>query len=204
MKFSSAVLANIVAVAALFASSSARSADPQPGALAQLPAMQATRCVSPAAQYHSVNPWVLKAILKIESGFNAGAVNRNPNNTVDVGMAQMNSMHFPELRQYGIAPGHLLDGCIATYVAAWQLAKQMKLYGNTWFGIASYHSATPCFNSRYAGLLWNALVDMGALAGQRIQVKSLEQCGFVRTKSSGAKSMAIASASVAAVAFDAE
>lgn len=102
----------------------------------KLGAMEATRCVTPAAQYHSVNPWVLRAILKVESGFNPGAINRNPNNTVDVGIAQMNSMHFKELQQHGVAPGHLLDGCIATYVAAWHLAKQMRVHGNTWFGIS--------------------------------------------------------------------
>lgn len=187
---------------------SARPALAAPLDLAKAPnlrALEPTRCVTPAAQYHSVNPWVLKAILKVESGFNPTAVNRNPNNTVDVGIAQMNSMHFAELRQFGIAPGHLMDGCIATYVAAWHLAKQMKTYGNTWFGIAAYHSATPCFNSRYAGLLWNALVDMGAVAADKVRVKSLEQCGFKRTQPTTKKSnKASAAPSVSAVTFDTE
>ncbi len=168
----------------------------------KLGAMEATRCVTPAAQYHSVNPWVLRAILKVESGFNPGAINRNPNNTVDVGIAQMNSMHFKELQQHGVAPGHLLDGCIATYVAAWHLAKQMRVHGNTWFGIAAYHSATPCFNARYAGLLWNALLEMGAIAGDRIRVKSLEQCGFVGVNAKAKDRKGIASPGAASVTYD--
>lgn len=142
----------------------------------------ATRCVVPAANFHGVNPWVLRAILKVESGLNPAALGRNPNGSVDVGMGQMNSIHFPRLRSFGIAPDHLLDGCIATYVAAWHLAAQVRLHGNTWFGIASYHSATPCFNARYARLLWNALVEMGALSGQRVALSSLERCGFRRSE----------------------
>lgn len=150
-----------------------------------IPAQGATRCVAAAAQYHAVNPWALAAILKVESGFNAGAVNRNPNNTVDVGMAQINSMHFAELGRYGIAPEKLMDGCVATYVAAWHLAKQMRTYGNTWFGIGSYHSATPCFNTRYVGLVWNTLVDWRTVNGRRVKVQSLQDCGFPAQKARG-------------------
>ncbi len=194
-----------LALAALVAASSTQAMALDMRSAPQLGAMEATRCVTPAAQYHSVNPWVLRAILKVESGFNPSAINRNPNNTVDVGIAQMNSMHFKELQQYGVAPGHLLDGCIATYVAAWHLAKQMRAHGNTWFGIAAYHSATPCFNTRYAGLLWNALVDMGAIAGARIRVKSLEQCGFVGVKSNKPNGRKAGGGSgVTAIAFDAD
>ncbi len=136
-----------------------------------------TPCVSDAAQYHGVNPWVLKAILKVESGFNPRAINRNANSSVDVGMGQMNSIHFKELSGFGIAPAHLLDGCVATYIAAWHLAKQMRKHGNTWYGIASYHSATPCFNGRYAGLLWNTLVSWKVLPGPNVRVPRIEECG---------------------------
>jgi hypothetical protein len=167
-----------------------------------IPAQGATRCVAAAAQYHAVNPWALAAILKVESGFNPGAVNRNPNNTVDVGMAQINSMHFAELGRYGIAPEKLMDGCVATYVAAWHLAKQMRTYGNTWFGIGSYHSATPCFNTRYVGLVWNTLVDWRAVNGRRVKVQSLQDCGFPVQKGHG--TTASRRASTGPLAFDQE
>lgn len=136
-----------------------------------------TPCVQDAARFHGVNPWVLKAILSVESGFNPRAINRNSNSTVDVGLGQMNSMHFKELSAYGIAPGHLLDGCVATYVAAWHLAKQVRRHGNTWFGIASYHSATPCLNARYAGLLWNTLTAWRVVPGPKVRVSRIEDCG---------------------------
>lgn len=133
-------------------------------------------CVAPAAAFHGVNPWVLRAILKVESNFAPQAINRNPNGTFDVGMAQINSIHFERLRQYGITADHLMDGCIATYVAAWHLARQIARYGNTWFGVASYHSASPCQNARYAGLVWNALADWQAVPGPRVRVMALSQC----------------------------
>jgi soluble lytic murein transglycosylase-like protein len=80
---------------------------------------QTSRCVVDAAQYHGVNPWLLRAILKVESDFSARAVHRNANGTLDVGMAQINSVHFAELARWGVAPSSLMDGCIASYVAAW-------------------------------------------------------------------------------------
>ena len=135
-----------------------------------------TRCILEAAQFHGVNPWLLRAILKVESDFNPRAVNRNTNGTVDVGMAQINSIHFPELAAWGVAPASLLDGCVASYVAAWHLARQIRRHGNTWFGVASYHSTSPCHNARYAGLLWNTLLSWNAVAGARVAVASASTC----------------------------
>lgn len=128
---------------------------------AQTPATaNATRCIEPAAAYHRVNAEVLRAILKVESSFRPDAIGKNRNGTVDVGIAQINSMHFPKLRQFDIHPNQLLDPCVGTYVAAWHLAKQIAAYGNTWFAIGAYHSVTPVHNSRYQGLIYKAVVQL--------------------------------------------
>lgn len=137
---------------------------------------QPNDCVSQAATYHAVNSWVLRAILQVESGFNPKAINKNRNGTVDVGIAQMNSMHFKELRKYGVAPDDLMDACLATYVAAWHLRKQLSAHGNTWFAVGAYHSATPCFNRRYVSLVWNVLLKWGVVAGQKESVPTMEAC----------------------------
>lgn len=158
-------------------------------------------CVAAAARYHGVNPWVLRAILQVESDFNPRALSRNANGTVDVGMAQINSIHFAELGRWGIAPGNLMDGCVATYVAAWHLSKQIRKYGNSWFGVASYHSASPCQNSRYAGLLWNALVGWGVVDGPKVKVVSLKACGYTAPSGGGRKQVAGARGAPA-LAFD--
>lgn len=131
------------------------------------------RCVAPAAEFHHVNGQVLAAILRVESRMKEQTITRNSNGSIDVGMGGMNSIHFRELGRFGIAPGHLLDGCIATYVSAWHLSKQMAKHGNTWFGIASYHSATPYYNWRYQVMLHNELVRLHAVSGSVVPVPGL-------------------------------
>lgn len=132
------------------------------------------RCIIPAALYHEVNQDVLRAILRIESGLKPDAVGRNTNGTVDVGIGQMNSMHFKEIAKFGIAPEWLKDACVGTYVAAWHLKKGTAKYGNSWFGIAAYHSATPYFNTRYQILLRNELVKAHVLDGRLLPVPPLK------------------------------
>ena len=73
----------------------------------------------------------------------------------------------------------LLDGCVATYVAAWHLAGRIREHGNTWFGIAAYHSTSACQNRRYAGLVWNELLKWGVVRGEREKVVSLRACGYI-------------------------
>jgi hypothetical protein len=131
------------------------------------------RCIVPAAQFHQVNHDVLRAILRVETRLNPGTVTRNTNGTLDVGMGGMNSSNFPELAKHGVAPEHLLDACVASYVAAWHLKKNIAKYGNTWFGVAAYHSTTPYFNRRYQALLYNELVKSGTLEGALLPVPPL-------------------------------
>jgi soluble lytic murein transglycosylase-like protein len=120
-------------------------------------------CVSAASGYHQVNPHVLKAILRVESKLNTQAINRNKNGTVDVGIAQINSVHFKELSKFGISPQHLMNACISTYVAAWHLKKQLTQYGNTWFAIGAYHSAHQPYNRRYALRVFKQLDILGKI-----------------------------------------
>lgn len=126
----------------------------------------AERCIIPASDHHQVNYQLLRAILVVESGLKPGTVSRNSNNTIDVGIAGINSVHFRELSKFGIGPNDLLDECVSTYVAAWKLKKAIARHGNTWHGIATYHSKTPHLNERYQILLQNELVRSGQMRGQ--------------------------------------
>ena len=121
------------------------------------------RCIPAAAQHHRIDPRLLRAVLKVESDLRPWAFGRNTNGTVDMGMAQINSIHLPELARHGIQSQHLFDPCVASYVAAWMLRKNIDRHGLTWFGVAAYHSLTPEHNQRYQGLLMKALYpDVGA------------------------------------------
>ena len=130
----------------------------------------AERCIVPAATYQSVNPWILRAILRVESALKPDAIGKNSNGTSDIGIGQINSIHLKELATFGIEPQHLMDACIGTYVAAWHLKKGMMAKGNTWQAIASYHSSNPYLNHRYQVLLNNELVSAGVLTGQILPV----------------------------------
>lgn len=133
------------------------------------------QCIANAAAYHGVNMDILRAIMRVESGFNPGVVSRNSDSTVDYGMGGINTVHLPELQKHGITKSALLDPCVNTYVAAWHLRKKMNQFGNTWFGIGAYHSATPYYNERYQVLLQNALLDMGILVGKKKAVPPLKK-----------------------------
>lgn len=126
-----------------------------------------------AAQYHGVPLEVLRSIVNVESGGRPQVVSKNTNNSIDVGLGGTNSVHFAELQKRGITPQHLLAPCNATFVTAWLLAKAIRRYGDSWYGIATYHSTTPYNNHRYQILLHNDLVTRGVKKGTVLPVPPL-------------------------------
>lgn len=134
-------------------------------AVTQAQAQTIGHCVAQASARHTVNPQVLLAILRVESGLSPSAMRRNDNGSVDVGIAQINSVHFPTLRSYGVEPGRLLDPCVGIFVAAWHLRNQTLRYGNTWFAVGAYHSVTPVHNSTYQAKVYRELMRAGARPG---------------------------------------
>ena len=118
-------------------------------------------CFARAGAYQGVNPLVLRAIAWYESKGDPNAVHRNADGSIDVGQSQINSVHFAELRRYGVPPGALKDACVNTYVAAWMLKQKMIRYGNTWHAIGAYHSETPSLRDQYARSIHRVLVSWG-------------------------------------------
>jgi len=133
------------------------------------------KCILEAADYHGVNPYLLRSILMVESRLNPKAINTNKNGTRDIGVAQINSIHLPVLQTHGIKENHLMDACVNTYVGAWLLRKQIARYGMTWFGVAAYHSVTPEKNFRYQVLVYNEMVRSGAIQNVAMAVPPLQK-----------------------------
>lgn len=133
------------------------------------------KCIVGAANYHGVNPYLLRAILVVESRLNPRAINVNTNGTRDIGVAQINSIHLPVLQSHGIQESHLMDGCVNTYVGAWLLRKQISRYGLNWFGTAAYHSVTPDKNYRYQVLVYNEMIRSGAIHNVAMAVPPLSR-----------------------------
>lgn len=119
--------------------------------------------MSAASSRHGVNPDLLLAILRVESGLRTDPVRRNTNGSIDVGIAQINSIHFAELRRHGVEWPHLLKPCVGIFVAAWHLRNQVLRHGNTWFAVGAYHSVTPQFNQAYRERVMRELRRMGKL-----------------------------------------
>ena len=133
------------------------------------------QCIVAASDYHGVNPYLLRAILVVESQLNPKAININKNGTRDIGVAQINSIHLPVLQSHGIKENHLMDACVNTYVGAWLLRKQISRYGMNWFGVAAYHSVTPDKNFRYQVLVYNEMVRSGAINNVAMSVPPLQK-----------------------------
>ncbi len=133
------------------------------------------QCIASAAQFHRVDPRLLKAILMVESRLNPKAVNYNTNGTKDIGVAQVNTIHLATLEKHGIGEKELQDGCVNTYVGAWLLSKQIAKHGLNWFGVAAYHSTTPAQNARYQSLVYQELVRNPSVGNITITVPAALQ-----------------------------
>lgn len=99
---------------------------------------------------YGINPYLLAAIAKTESNFNAKAIRQNTNGSRDIGVMQINSLWLPELAKHGILEAHLFDPCVNIEVGAWILQKRQMHFGNTWEAVGAYHSKTPAFKWNYA------------------------------------------------------
>nr|WP_323118007.1 lytic transglycosylase domain-containing protein [Burkholderia alba] len=112
-------------------------------------------CVADAARRYRVNADVLRSIAYYESGLNPRALHRNRNGSVDVGLMQINSVHFPALRDAGIDRRGLDDASVNARVGAALLRRQIDLYGATWRAVGAYHSTTPELRDRYARAIYD-------------------------------------------------
>lgn len=93
-----------------------------------------------ASNYFNLDPWVLWAVGDTESKHNPYAINKNTNGTYDVGVMQINSIHFEDLkRKYGIEPNDLYDPKISIYVGASILKECFQKHGNNWKAINCYN-----------------------------------------------------------------
>jgi soluble lytic murein transglycosylase-like protein len=97
-------------------------------------------CFEEAGKTYNVNPDVLRAITKTESGGKAHAIGINKNGTKDIGLMQINSTHLTKLRNYGIGEKELLNPCTNVKVGAWILSDLIRRYGHSWNTIGAYNA----------------------------------------------------------------
>ena len=117
-------------------------------------------CAAGAAAHYQVPLALVHAVMRQEGG-RPGFARENTNNTQDLGVMQVNTIHLPELARYGISRERLVqDGCLNIYIGTWMLKREIVQAGNMWVGVGNYHSHTPALNVQYQWLVWGRLKQL--------------------------------------------
>ena len=110
---------------------------------------QVMQCIAGAAARYSLPLPVFRAVLKTEGGWD-GLKKINTNGSYDMGVAQINTIHLPEHRKYGMSAQLLVnDSCTNVHVAAYRLRSEINRVPDFWVGVGNYHSRTPHLNRAY-------------------------------------------------------
>ena len=114
-------------------------------------ACDVTRAFASSADRYGLDPTLLYAIAKQESGLRINVTNKNKNGSIDRGPMQINSVHDETMkRRFGIEPKDLFNPCTNIDVGAWLLRQCFNEFGSTWNAVGCYHSRTPTISKRYA------------------------------------------------------
>lgn len=117
-------------------------------------------CIHEAAQCFKINPLIIKAIIWQESNNRQNIVNINKNKTQDIGIMQINSIHFNSLKLLGISEQTLRkNSCANVFSGSWILNQVIQNNGYSWEGIGKYHSKTPYYRDRYVSRLISILIE---------------------------------------------
>ncbi|NPE55914.1 lytic transglycosylase domain-containing protein [Dickeya dadantii] len=126
-------------------------------------------CFSEAGVRYQIDPLLLIAIAKVESGIKIGRINYNKNGTRDVGVMQINSSHFRELKEkWGITEDELTyNACQNIYVGAYILAKNISSFGVNWKAIGAYNAGAADYREpariAYAKKIYNVYLTLLAM-----------------------------------------
>ena len=109
--------------------------------LAQEP-VKGSNCWVDAGVKYQIDPWLLYSIAEQESSLNPLAVNKNRDNSRDVGLMQINSFWFDKLKSFGIIEQNLFDPCTNIHVGAWILSQTIQSFGSNWRAVGAYNAGT--------------------------------------------------------------
>lgn len=98
-------------------------------------------CWSEASARYNVEPILLKSLAWQESRGNPRAVGpKLKSGDRALGLMQINTVHLPLLRQYGIDQSNLFDPCTSVMLGAWVLADCIAKKGAVWAAVACYYA----------------------------------------------------------------
>ena len=95
-------------------------------------------CFQEAGEAYGVSPFLLQAIVVVESQGDAGAIHHNSDGSYDFGLMQVNSYWA---KPWGLdAWGMLGDPCANVYAGAYVVAGCIRRYGQTWEAVGCYNA----------------------------------------------------------------
>jgi soluble lytic murein transglycosylase-like protein len=112
-------------------------------------------CFIDAANTYHIPKEILIAIASVESKFKPTATNNNKNGSYDMGIMQINSSWFNQLKKIGISQTMLADPCQNIMVGAWVLAQKINTYGFNWKAIQRYNGSDT--QLKYAQKVYNEI-----------------------------------------------
>lgn len=127
-------------------------------------------CLVSAAEMYGVPVSALLAILDVEGG-TVGYEERNRNGTADLGPAQINTVHLPELtRLFGVTRESVAgNGCLNIHLAALLLRRHLDAEnGDIYAAIGNYHSRRSPYRERYQRKIREAYTALKIAPEQRI------------------------------------
>jgi hypothetical protein len=130
----------------------------------ELPPRIPGQCVEQSAVTYRLNPFILVAVLKVESNGRTGVISTNKNGSKDLGPAQLNTNSWGSIfeTKYKISRDALVnDMCQSIRAMAFALRSEIDwASGNLWEGVGNYHSHTKLYHDQYIDLVHNAYKTM--------------------------------------------
>ena len=121
------------------------------------------QCISFNANHFELPELALRSIRKVEGG-KACTVSKNTNNTADLGIMQINTIHLPSIQKHYssiTAEDLACKPCLNITVASWILKQRLEeANGDVWLAVGNYHSKTPKVRMRYLKKIKKAIASI--------------------------------------------
>jgi soluble lytic murein transglycosylase-like protein len=115
-------------------------------------------CFNKAGNLYGINPKLLYAVAKVESGFNPQAIDYDKNGSYDFGVMQINSSWYKVIKPYW---NYLANPCYNVEVGAWILKNCYKEFHKTVNALECYNSGKPYGDIKYVKKVYLAFKKEG-------------------------------------------
>ncbi len=121
-----------------------------------VPCQALSFCFDEAGRTYGISPVLLRGIARVESDLNPGAVNRNANGSIDMGLMQVNSFW---LKPLGTTSRELTtDPCYNVMAGAWILKGCLDRHGETWEAVGCYNATSRDKRVKYSWKIYRELL----------------------------------------------